>query len=513
MIKSQRGVPGQGRAGRFHRRASPIAIGALLWTLSGCAVGPDFQRPDMATPAQFANQGPASPGAASAAADMTFWQSFNDSQLNALIEKALANNGDLRVAVARYESANAMLSESKFNYLPTVTMSAEAGRQKMSEDQSYGFPRSHATYSAGVHVGWELDLFGRVRREVEGRRALARASASDLAGMQVLIAAETAHSYMVLRGLQERLRVVRENVSNQRRMLDLVDVRLSAGRGTEFDSTRAKAQFESTASREPALEAQIAVMQHRLAVLTGQMPGTLRGELDALRPLPALPAQIDPGTPADVLRRRPDVAAAEERLHAATAAVGVAKGDLFPKLSLSGLLGYQAFHRDAMFHSSSQSNYGLLGIDWSFLDIGRVRARIAASSAEARAGLAQYQQTVLLAVEETENALVRYTRTRSEDEMLGRAAQDSAQAAKLARLRYQAGEIGLYELLDAERVLLEAQDAFADSHTRCAMAAVALYKSMAGGWQDRLPASPALSLNVGAGAQVAAAAGAVERHD
>ncbi|MRW90056.1 efflux transporter outer membrane subunit [Duganella sp. FT80W] len=464
-----------------------MTMAVWLAALSGCAVGPDFHKPASAVPEKFSNQIAAAP--AEKKAGTVFWEHFEDAQLNALIEQALASNADLRVALARYDSTNALLAESKFDYLPTLTTRAELGRQKVSEDQSYGFPRSHATYDAGVHASWELDLFGRVRREVEGRSALVSASASDLAGMQVLIATDTARSYMELRGLQERLRVVRENISNQRQMLDLVDVRLKAGRGTEFDATRAKAQFEMTASREPALEAQIAVTQHRLAVLTGRTPGMLQTELSTARPLPALPASIDPDSPADVLRRRPDIAAAEARLHAATADIGVAKAALFPRLSFSGLLGYQAFHRDAMFRSSSQSNYGLLGIDWSFLDVGRVRARIAASSADARAELAHYQQTVLLALEDTENALVRYSRTRSEDDMLSRAAQDSAQAARLARLRYQAGEIGLYELLDAERVLLEAQEASADSRTRSAVAAVTLYRAMAGGWPERLPVS------------------------
>lgn len=489
-----------------------VVAGALLVALSGCAVGPDFKKPELAVPEHFAYQTAATP--VDKADGAAFWRYFNDGQLSSLVEQALANNADLRVALARYDSANAMLSESRFGYLPTVTMSAQAGHQKVSADQSYGFPRSHSTYDMGIHANWELDLFGRVRREVEGRRALASASASDLAGMRLLIAAETARSYMVLRGLQERLRVVRENISNQRQMRDLVDVRLRAGRGTDFDLTRAKAQLESTASREPALEAEIAVAQNRLAVLTGRLPGSLGVELATARPLPALPAQIDPDSPADVLRRRPDIAAAEERLHAATAGVGVAKASLFPRLSLSGLLGYQAFHRDAMFHGDSQSNYGLLGIDWSFLDVGRVRARIAASSAEARAGLAHYQQTVLLALEETENALVRYSRTRSEDDMLSQAAQDSAQAAKLARLRYQAGEIGLYELLDTERVLLEAQEAFADSRTRSAVAAVTLYKAMAGDWPARVPGGPALA---GTGSGVLQLAGAAattqQRHD
>ncbi len=467
---------------------------ALSLALAGCAVGPDYHRPTLALPAQYARQSTAADDAATSdaarpnAGDAEFWRSFGDPQLSALVEQALAANRDLCGAMAHYDSAAALLRESKFDRYPTVTANAQGGRQRVSEDQSYGYPRSARTYSAGIDASWELDLFGRVRRSVEAQRAETAASADDLAALQVAIAGETASTYVQLRGLQERLRVAQDNAANQRDTLQLVDARLAAGRGTEFDSARARAQFETTASRVPALQAQIAVAEHRLAVLTGHTPEALIAELDPARPLPALPARIDPGTPGDLLRRRPDIAAAEQRLHAATARVGVATADLFPRLSLSGLLGTQAFHNDALFKSGAETNSALLGIDWSFLDVGRVRARIAASRSDAAGLLAQYQQTVLLALEDTENALVRDARTRSEDQQLELAARDSAQAARLARLRYQAGEIDLYEVLDAERSLLAAQDAFADSRTRSVTAAVALYQALAGGWPQREPA-------------------------
>jgi len=468
-------------------------------TLTGCAVGPDYQRPAFALPAQYARQpGAVDPTTAGNvqpdAGDHEFWRGFGDPQLSALVEQALAANRDLRVALAHYDSADALLRESKFDRYPTVTANAQGGRQRVSDDQSFGYPRSARTYSAGIDASWELDLFGRVRRSVEAQRADSAASAADLAALQVAIASETASTYVQLRGLQERLRVAQANADNQRDTLRLVDARLAAGRGTEFDSARARALFETTASRVPALQAQIAVAEHRLAVLTGQAPEALTGQLDSAKPLPTLPVRIDPGTPGELLRRRPDIAAAEQRLHAATARIGVTTADLFPRLSLSGLLGTQAFHADALFKSGSETNSALLGIDWSFLDVGRVRARIAASRADAAGQLAQYQQTVLLALEDTENALVRDARTRSEDEQLEHAARDSEQAAQLARLRYQAGEIDLYEVLDAERSLLSAQDTFADSHTRSVTAVIALYQALAGGWPQRMPSRDTVAL-------------------
>jgi multidrug efflux system outer membrane protein len=460
----------------------------LTSLLAACAVGPDYRRPEVAAPAHFARaESDAASAAAAPAADSEFWRSFNDPKLSALIERALEANNDLRVALAHYDSGNALLREAKFDRYPTVTANAQAGHQRVSRDQDYGYPRSADIFGASANASWELDLFGRVRRSVEAQRAETAARSGDLQALQISIVAEVADAYVHLRGTQERLRVARGNADNQRETLRIVNVRLNAGRDTDFDTARARAQFESTASRVPVLEAQIAVDEHRLAVLTGRAPDALIAELDAPGPLPALPARIDPDTPAGLLRRRPDVAAAEERLHAATARVGVVTADLFPRLSLQGMLGSFAFHSGGLFGSGGETNLLALGVDWSFLDIGRVRARIAASNAEASGLLAQYQQTVLLALEDTENALVRYSHTQTEDEHLARAAADSALASQLASTQFREGTIGFYEVLDAQRVQLQAQDAFADGRTRSAVTAIALYKALAGGWPQHLP--------------------------
>jgi multidrug efflux system outer membrane protein len=460
----------------------------LTSTLAACAVGPDYQRPaiSIATPEHFARAESGTGSAANApVGDTEFWNSFNDPKLSALIERALGTNNDLRVALARYDSGNALLREAKFDRFPTITAGGEVGHQRVSQDQAYGFPRSADVYSVSANASWELDLWGRVRRNVEAQRAETAARSSDLQALQISMVGDVASAYVHLRGAQERLRVARGNADNQLETLRIVNARMNAGRDADFDTARAQAQYESTASRVPVLEAQIAVDEHRLAVLTGRAPGAFIAELDIPGSLPALPARIGPDTPADVLRRRPDVAAAEQRLHAATARVGVATADLFPRLTLQGMIGSFAF--GGMFTSGSETNLVALGVDWSFLDVGRVRARIAASNADASGLLAQYQQTVLLALEDTENALVRSMNTRREDEHLERAAADSTRAAQLARTQFQAGTIGLYEVLDAERVELQAQDAFADGRTRSALTAIALYKTLAGGWPQHMP--------------------------
>jgi multidrug efflux system outer membrane protein len=472
------------------RAARGLAVSLLAALLAACMVGPDHVRPTPSAPVRFVHDDGAVQRSPQPAPDADFWNAFDDPLLTRLVDEALLANHDLRVALTRYDRANALLRGARFDYLPTLTGSARAVDSRSSADQAPGVDRAGRdgeSYSAGVDMAWELDLFGRVRRGVEASRAETTATAADLAAMQVAIVAEVARSYIDLRGLQERLRVARENAGNQRETLRIVQARLDAGAATGFDRARASAQLEATLARIPALEADAAVMMHRLGVLTGQAPGALVSELGHPAPLPALPAPIDPGTPGELLRRRPDIAAAEYRLHAATARIGVATADLFPRFTLGGLIGSQAVDAGDLFERDSETRLLALGIDWSFLDIGRVRARIAAADADAAGELARYQQTVMLALEETENALVRYRRTRVEDGHLQQAADESARAAELARLRYDAGTTGLLEVLDAERTRLQAQDALAEVRTRAANSAVAVYRAMAGGWPERVP--------------------------
>jgi outer membrane protein TolC len=239
----------------------------------------------------------------------------------------------------------------------------------------------------------------------------------------------------------------------------------------------------------PALEAELATTQHRLAVLTGLAPEAAPVSLTASQPLPALPPPIDPGTPGDLLARRPDVAAAQSRLAAATARVGVARADFFPRFTLGGLFGSQAIGTGGLFERDAEHRIVALGIDWSFLDFGRVRAHLDSAHAEADGEVARYEQTVLRALQETEDALVRLDRARLEDAELQSAAGDSANAARLARIRYEAGAADLFEVLDAERVNLQAQDAAVQVRTRGLVDVVDLYGAMAGGWPAKLPSA------------------------
>lgn len=461
-----------------------VCFAALLGLLSACAVGPDYLQPAVEMPGRFARaESGAEPGVFkdSAVQDTQFWDSFGDPVLSKLITQAYDANQDLRQALARFDAADALLTNARLDRFPTVTAGATIGHQTLSRDEARGASRSTPMSNASINASWELDLFGRVRRNSEAQQAELAASAADIRAVRVLVAGEIAQTYMELRGAQERLHVASEQADNQKQTLAIVEARLAAGRGSELDRVRARSQYASTASRLAAFEAIIGVSQHRIAVLLGQTPAALIAELDAVTPLPAAPSSIDAGAPGDLLRRRPDIAAAEARLHAATARIGIATAGLFPRFTLSGLIGTSTGSY-GFFRDGSDTNLVALGVDWSFLDVGRVRARIAASDADAVGALASYQQTVLRAVEDTENALLRLSRTGEESAHLSRAAADSTLASELARSRFLAGAIDFYQVLDVERSGLLVQDAAVDAKTRRTLAAVALHKALAGGW-------------------------------
>lgn len=470
------------------KRLLGIAVSSLLTTtvaFAGEAASPAF-----APPQNFAwNSNDAHADKPDLAA---FWKRFDDAKLTELVERALRENHDLRITLARFESANALLRATKFDRLPTITAQAKASETKLSSDQAAGVPggqRSAHSYDAGAVLSWELDLFGRVRNGVNAQTAETQAAADDFRAMQVAVVAEVARDYFTLRGLQERLRVAQQSEATQAETLRIVQAGLEAGRGTEFDSARARAQLETTSSRVPALRAQISATTRHLAVLTGQLPEALDTELASTQALGDLPPNVDPGTPGDVLLRRPDVAVAQARLAEATARIGVARADLFPRFTLGGLLGTQAIQSNSLFEHGSETHLLALGIDWSFLDFGRVRARLAAAHANADGELAHYEQVVLRAIEETENALVSYDEARQQDEQLVRAAADSANALRLARVRYEAGAIGFFEVLDAQRSNLEAEDAAAQQRAQSFADLVGVYQALAGGWPEVLPRS------------------------
>jgi len=457
--------------------------------LTACAVGPDYHQPETKVAVDFAQRGDATAAAPVGA----FWTGFNDPLLTRLVDEAQVHNTDLRAAVARLDQARALTFQTKIGILPIVTANGSLTSNRTPTAQlPAGIPRDIDTYSTGVSATWEVDLFGRLRRGIEREQAQTQAVAADLRAVQVSVVSEVAATYFELRGRQEQLSVARRNAENQRDTLKLTDTRLEAGRGTEFDRARARAQLESTLSRLPVLETAVEVAKHRLAVLTGREPGALSAALETPTPLAVLPQDVAVGTPADLIRRRPDVQAAERRLAAATAQVGVATADLFPRLTLNGALATVSPTLGGLFTTGTDSHTAGPLISWAFLDLGRVKARIDASDADARARLALYEGTVLRALEESENALLTYDRNRRAAAHLNDAATAGREGARLARVRFENGVVDFLPVLDAERAQLDAEDRLADTRTRAAMSLVAVYKAVAGGWPERLPQHTAL---------------------
>lgn len=486
-----------------------FALLLLSAAIAGCAVGPDYQAPQITTSAAPAQFGAAADAAYSAdAPPAQFWTVFGDAGLDALVTQALGANHDLRIAVARLNEARALRRETRLDLLPTVTLQAGHNETRLSEDQlpAGSSARRSSLDSASFDAYWELDLFGRVRRAIEASRASEQMLAADLGAARISVAAEVARAYFELRGAQEQLAVAQRNADNQRATADYVQARFDAGAGSEFDTARAQAQLNATLALLPPLEAAVANTIHRLSVLVGQPPQSLRAQLEQPAPLPELPRLTSIGTPETLLRRRPDIRAAERNLAAATARIGVATADLFPRVTFSGEIGFAADGGRLGATGTDMYSYGP-GISWAAFDLGRVRARIGQAEARADGALAGYEQTVLRALEETESALVSYSRARRQLDHLRNGMQASARAAELAQTRFAAGSSDFLEVLDAERVRLAADAAFSQARTGTAASLVALYKALGGSWELSVETPAAASIAAPATALASTAAG------
>ncbi len=460
-----------------------LALPALM---AGCAVGPNYHSPEMPVDAHFANAG--EPGLAEEDAVEQYWLAFADPLLNGLIDDALAHNKDLGVAAANLRAARAASRLAGFDQFPTVSLNGGYTHTLKSRQQLPGVDRHDREFDVaqgGFDGLWELDLFGRVRRNVEAARGDLGASAATLQDARVSVIAEVGRDYFILRGLQDQLALTERNADNQLSSAKLTRTRLEAGRGNELDTSRAEAQWQTTLASIPSLEASIATTIYRLSVLTGRQPTALNERLSAQVPSPNLPKLNAIGTPEKLLRRRPDVRVAERRLAAATARIGVATGDLFPKVTIVGEVGYSAptfadfGQRDARFVALGPS------ISWAAFDLGRVRARINSAKAQTDAALAAYEGAVLHALEDTEGTMIVYGRSQTRRASLQVAAAASDKAADLARQRFEGGLIDFLEVLDAERTALSAELLLSQSRTDAATSLIAVYKALGAGWAPR----------------------------
>ena len=468
--------------GGLHLQGWAARIAALL-LLAGCAVGPNYHRPDTPVDAHFANAG--EPGFVEGDAVQRYWIGFQDPILTGLIEDALVHNKDLSIAAANLQAARAAKRLAGFDLYPTATFAGSYTHNQDSQQELPGVDRYHRrfdTAQAGFDGLWELDLFGRVRRNVEAASGDVGAAAATLQDARVSVIAETARNYFILRGLQDQLALTERNADNQFSTLKLTRTRLEAGRGNQLDTSRAEAQWQTTLASIPTLQASIATTRYRLGVLTGQQPTALDKLLSPQAPLPPLPGLNAIGTPEQLLRRRPDVRVAERRLAAATARVGVAMGDLFPKVTLLGTVGYSAPTFGDFGQSEAKFYTVGPGITWAAFDLGRVRARVSSAKDQTDAALGAYQSAVLGALEDTEGALINYGHSQTRREALRIAAAASDNAADLARKRFEGGLIDFLEVLDAERTALSAELLLSQSRADTATSLIAVYKALGAGW-------------------------------
>jgi outer membrane protein, multidrug efflux system len=459
------------------RLAHP-AIGAVLVAITGCSVRGTDVRPVAPTPpATFESRDTA---LATTEPVDAWWTTFQDARMTSLVEQALARSPDVRQATALVRLARARMREQEGANWPAGGASVRFDR---SRSQTVSPVSTADLFDAGVDATWEVDIFGARSAAIAGARADFARERSLRRLTLVSIAAEVVLAYADIRGTQLRLAVARDNVANQESAATLTEQLLNAGRGTQLDVDRAIALLESTRASIPPLLAAESAAIYRLGVLVGSDPQALSADLRVPDTLFAPPKELAIGEPLTLLRRRPDVAAAEYAVLAAAARAGVAAAELFPRLVLNGGIGVQSFSVGAADNRGLQFGFGI-GVTLPFLEWNRIRQRILAADATAEIAVADYERTALSALEEAERAISAYVQERERFGHLDLSARSARAAANLARQRYQLGVDNFLTVLDAERVRLDAEDQLAQSRVEVTRQAAAIFKALGGGWSE-----------------------------
>jgi outer membrane protein, multidrug efflux system len=451
----------------------------LVLALAACAVGPDYKKPDTAA----ANI----PAAAQGNYDRShietiWWQQFEDPTLNKLVAQSLQGNRELRVAFARLKAARAIRDDISNDAMPVVTSraSSQIGRAQVPGETEHRVNQER--YDLGLDMAWEIDLFGRIQRELEASEADQQVAEANLYQLQVTMIAELVDAYGQLRGAQLREDIARANLKNQQESRGVTVQLRDEGVGNEIDVVRADARLAAVEATIPQLQAEQTRERNRIATLLGERPEAM-AVLLAPAKLPAISKALPIGDPTKLLENRPDVRSAERQLAAQTARIGVQTADLFPRVSLSGFLGFTA-SRGSQIGSSAAQAWGLgPSITWAAFDLGSVKARIRGANADAEGALANYEQHVLLALEETDNAFSDYDKRQQRLVSLVRQSESSRKAADLANIQYREGTADFLVLLDAERERLAAEDSQAQAEIELYRGIVAIYKALGGGWQ------------------------------
>ncbi|MDH4259674.1 MAG: efflux transporter outer membrane subunit [Gammaproteobacteria bacterium] len=456
-----------------------LALLPVVALITACTVGPHYHRPETPLPAKFDQ---ATAEAALQPAGSKLWAAFGSPELDTLVARALVANTTIAQAAARFAETRALSGLSFYSWIPTSTAEGSQEKSQFSSQDPFSQPGAgrFETWRAGFDATWEIDLFGSLRNQNKAIKRRVEADAASLADARLSIVAETAQAWFSLISARERLSLLRRQLSNLEENVSILRARVDAGNSTALDLARSQAQARSLAAAVPQAEADVVRQEQRLAVLTAWPVETLRSNLAPQATIPELPELVATGTPEQWLKRRPDIRSAERELAAATADVGVEIAEFFPKLELLGSFGWTGQSREEIGQRAAERwSYGP-SLTWSFLNIGRVRQKVKASEARADGAIARYQETVLRALEETENALAGFRAANQAEDELRAAAEAAGEAARLSKMRYDAGASEYLTLLDAERTLLDLENQHVQAESRRATALAALYKALAG---------------------------------
>jgi NodT family efflux transporter outer membrane factor (OMF) lipoprotein len=470
------------------------SVGLLALTaLAGCATGPAYQRPEAPLAAAYhsADALAGRSAALPAPALDAWWNGFDDPALQRIVERVLAQNLDLAAAMARVDQARAAARMADARLLPEGSLTASAAHQRQSVNSPIGkiassFPgynREQSLYDAGLGASWELDVAGGLQHGAQAASAEAQAAEADRLGVRVSVTAEAADAYFRVRGAQRRIAVAQQQIATNGRLLELVRLRLADGLASSREAAQAEALVAQARATVPPLRIELEVQLNRLDVLMGAAPGTYAAELAAPdTPEMRVPAISLSQGPADLLRRRPDVIAAERRLAASNAQIGAAMAEYYPKVTLSALLGLSSLGTTGLLTAASLQPQAAAGLRWRLFDFGRIDADVARAKGANAEALAAYRKAVLHAAEDVENAVVTLTQLEAQHTELAQEVDAHTRARDASELAYKGGAVSLYEVLEEQRQLLASSDQLARVNADNARAAVATFRAAGGGW-------------------------------
>jgi NodT family efflux transporter outer membrane factor (OMF) lipoprotein len=465
---------------------------AVSMLLGACAVGPNFHRPVVEAPDRFMGQ-PAleSRNAARGASEgIDWWTGFEDPLMTKLIREALDQNLDLAQSIARVQRARASLQSATAALLPSGDVTGSALRQQYSFDTPVGqvltaqpgVNRTVNTFETDLGVSWEIDLAGGLRRGRESSYALYQAARIDVAAARLAVAAETADTYVTIRGLQARVEIADEQIDKQRQLLAMVRLQFSKGVAADLQVQQAEGSLAQVEATLPALAINLDTALNALDVLLGSQPGAHRAELTLAAPVPTAPAIASAMGPADLIRRRPDLVVAEQQLRASNARIGVALSEYYPKFSFSGLIGSAATDTGHLFTGNASQWQGVLGLRWRLFDFARVDAEVSAARGKNAEEIAAYRQSVLRATADVEDAFSALVNSELQERKLQTGESSLTLARDSSVAAYKGGVVSLIEVLDADTRLLTTRDARARAQTSAARAAIASCRALGGGW-------------------------------